>query len=119
MLVLMLVTMAIYALTLAPVMWVLLAELFPNRIRGAAMSISVLTLWVTCWACAQFYPRINRALGDAGSFWLFGGICLVGLAFMWKLLPETKGETLEAIERKLLGSQEGRPADQRPPSYLF
>ncbi|MCX6929258.1 MAG: sugar porter family MFS transporter [Verrucomicrobia bacterium] len=105
MLVLMLVAMAIYALTLAPVMWVLLAELFPNRIRGAAMSLSVLTLWVTCWACAQFYPRINGVLGDAGSFWLFGGICLAGLAFMWRLLPETKGQSLEAIERKLLGPQ--------------
>ena len=104
MLAIMLVTMAIYEVTLAPVMWVLLSELFPNRIRGAALSVSVLTLWVTCWACAQFYPRINHALGDAGSFWLFGVICLAGFVFMWKLLPETKGQTLEEIERKLIGT---------------
>ena len=102
MLVLVLVAIAIYSVSLAPIMWVLLAELFPNRIRGAAMSISVLTLWVTCWALAQFFPRINQALGDAGSFWLFGLICLAGFVFVWKMLPETKGETLEAIERKLI-----------------
>jgi len=105
MLVLVLVTMAVYAFTLAPVMWVLLAELFPNRIRGAALSTSVLTLWVTCWALAQFFPRINAVLGDAGSFWLFGLICLLGSVFIWKLLPETKGQSLEAIERKLLGTE--------------
>jgi sugar porter (SP) family MFS transporter len=110
MLVLVLVTMAIYAFTLAPVMWVLLAELFPNRIRGAAMSTSVLTLWVTCWALAQFFPRINGALGDAGSFWLFGLICLLGFVFIWKLLPETKGQSLEAIERKLFGTETEPPA---------
>jgi SP family sugar porter-like MFS transporter len=101
MLALVLLTMAFYALTLAPVIWVLLAELFPNRIRGAAMSISVLTLWITCWALAQFFPRINAALGDAGSFWLFSALCLVGFAFVWKFVPETKGQSLEMIERKL------------------
>jgi SP family sugar porter-like MFS transporter len=86
---------------------VLLAELFPNRIRGAAMSIAVLTLWSTCWALAQFFPRINRALGDAGCFWLFGAICLAGFLFVWICLPETKGETLETIERKLMGKGSG------------
>ena len=103
MLALVLLTMAFYALTLAPVMWVLLSELFPNRIRGAAMSISVLTLWITCWALAQFFPRINAALGDAGSFWLFSALCLVGFAFVWRFVPETKGKSLEEIERKLFG----------------
>jgi SP family sugar porter-like MFS transporter len=107
MLALVLAVTAVYAVTLAPVMWVLLAELFPNRIRGAAMSIAVLTLWSTCWALAQFFPRINRALGDAGCFWLFGAICLAGFLFVWICLPETKGETLETIERKLMGKGSG------------
>lgn len=104
MLVVVLLAMALYSFTLAPVMWVLLAELFPNRIRGAALSISVLTLWTTCWALAQFFPRIRLAIGDAGSFWMFSGICLAGFLFVWKVVPETKGKSLEEIERQLLSS---------------
>ena len=64
-LVLVLAAIAFYAFTLAPITWVLLAELFPNRIRGAAMAISVFTLWVTCWALAQVFPIMNRHLGAA------------------------------------------------------
>jgi len=120
MLILVLAAIAVYSISLAPVMWVLLAELFPNRIRGAAMSISVLTLWITCWALAQFFPVVNAALGDACSFWLFGFICLAGFIFVWKCLPETKGQSLENIERKLIGngSKKGsltfRPATAGP-----
>lgn len=62
-------------------------------------------LFPTCcdWALVQFFPRINQVLGDAGSFLLFGLICLAGFVFVWEMLPETKGQTLEAIERKLIG----------------
>ena len=82
-------------------MWVLFSELFPNRIRGAAMSISVFMLWLACWALAQLFPIMNLKLGAAGSFWAFGAICLSGFFYILKVLPETKGKTLEDIEREL------------------
>jgi MFS transporter, SP family, arabinose:H+ symporter len=100
--VLVLAAIACYSFSLAPIVWVLLAEIFPNRIRGAAMSISVFTLWSTCWALAQIFPLMNSTLGAAGSFWTFAVICLLGFIYIWRLLPETKGKTLEAIERELV-----------------
>lgn len=101
-LVLLLAAIAFYSFTLAPITWVLLAELFPNRIRGAAMAISVFTLWVTCWALAQVFPVMNESLGPAGSFWVFGVICLAGFFYILKVLPETRGKSLEEIERELV-----------------
>ena len=101
-LVLVLAAIAFYSFTLAPITWVLLAELFPNRIRGAAMAISVFALWVTCWALAQVFPIMNRHLGAAGSFWIFGVICLAGFLYILKFLPETRGKSLEQIERELV-----------------
>lgn len=101
-LVLLLAAIAVYSFTLAPITWVLLAELFPNRIRGAAMAISVFSLWVTCWALAQCFPIMNKHLGPTGSFWIFGVICLLGFVFVWKVLPETRGKSLEQIERELV-----------------
>jgi len=101
-LLLVLAAIAFYAFTLAPITWVLLAELFPNRIRGAAMAISVFTLWVTCWALAQAFPLINQHLGTTGSFWIFGAICLAGFVYVLRVLPETRGKSLEQIERELV-----------------
>jgi len=101
-LLLVLAAIACYAFSLAPITWVLLSELFPNRIRGAAMSISVFTLWLTCWALAQAFPVMNDKLGAAGSFWAFGIICLLGFFYIRKFLPETKQKTLEEIERELV-----------------
>jgi SP family sugar porter-like MFS transporter len=96
-----LTAIAIYAMTLAPVTWVLLAEIFPNRIRGTAMSISVSTLWIACFLLTVTFKPINAALGAAGTFWLYGAVCLVGAVVMWFHLPETKGKSLEQIEREL------------------
>ena len=102
-LLLVLAAIACYASTLAPITWVLLAELFPNRIRGAAMSIAVFSLWATCAGVAQGFPILNEAVGPSGSFWTFSGICLLGFLFVWAVLPETKGKTLEELEAELLG----------------
>ncbi len=98
---LVLTAIAFYAMTLAPVTWVLLAEIFPNRIRGAAMSLCVSALWVACFALTATFKPINAALGAAGTFWLYGAICLAGFVVMWLRVPETKGKSLEAIEREL------------------
>lgn len=93
---------AFYSFSLAPVTWVLLSEIFPNRIRGAAMSISVFALWVGCFTLSYSFPMLNKGLGSAKTFWLYGLICLAGFIFIWVVLPETKGKTLEDIERELV-----------------
>jgi len=99
-LLLVLVAIAIYALTLAPVTWVLLSEIFPNRVRGMAMAVSTFALWVACFLLTYTFPLLNAALGASGSFLLYGIICLAGFAFIWRKVPETKGVTLEALEQR-------------------
>lgn len=93
----------IYGMSLAPVVWVVISEIFPNRIRGAAMSVSVSALWIACFVLTYTFPYLNEGLGAAGTFWVYAGICLVGFWFIKKRLPETKGKSLEEIEKELLG----------------
>ncbi len=100
-LLLVLVAIAAYAMSLAPVTWVVISEIFPNRIRGAAMSVAVMALWTACFILTYTFPSLKAALGAAGTFWLYAGICVLGGLYIFKKLPETKGQTLEEIERKL------------------
>jgi MFS transporter, SP family, arabinose:H+ symporter len=99
---LVLAAIACYACTLAPVTWVVLSEIFPNRTRGAAMAVSVFALWVGCFALTYSFPSLNSKLGAAGTFWIYGVICVAGFLFMFLRLPETKGKSLEQIERELV-----------------
>jgi MFS transporter, SP family, xylose:H+ symportor len=101
-LVLTLTAIGCYGLTLAPVTWVILSEIFPNRIRGAAMSISVFALWAACFILTFTFPLLREHLGTAFTFWVYAAICVAGLVFTWRRLPETKGKTLEQIERELV-----------------
>ena len=91
-----------YACTLAPMTWVVLSEIFPNRIRGAAMSIAVFALWTGCFTLTYTFPLLNARLGSSGTFWLYAVICAAGFLFCRARLPETKGKTLEQIERELV-----------------
>lgn len=100
-LVVVLAAIACYAMTLAPITWVLLSEIFPNRIRGAAMAVCVSSLWVANFLLVQTFPPINIALGASGTFWLYGIICAISFIVFNKLIPETKGKSLEDIERQL------------------
>jgi len=90
-----------YASTLAPMCWVTLAEIFPNRIRGAAMATAVFALWTANFLLTYLFPSMLERFGAAGTFWLFAGICALGFVVMKVKLPETKGKTLEEIEREL------------------
>ena len=90
-----------YAMSLAPVTWVIISEIFPNRIRGAAMSVAVAFLWIACFILTFTFPILNRNIGAAGTFWIYAGICLAGFIFLHLHLPETRGKSLEAIEREL------------------
>jgi sugar porter (SP) family MFS transporter len=102
--VLLLVLMAIgcYAMSLAPVTWVVISEIFPNRIRGAAMSVAVTALWIACFILTYSFPWLNAHLGSSGTFWLYAAICVAGFVFILQKLPETKGKTLEQIETELV-----------------
>jgi SP family sugar porter-like MFS transporter len=104
-LVLVVLSMALYALSLAPVTWVLLSEIFPNRIRGAAMSVSTFSLWAACFVLTYSFPHLNKGLGPAGTFWIYAGISVLGFLFIRTRLTETKGKTLERIERELVGGR--------------
>ena len=98
-LVLVMVAIATYAMTLAPVTWVVLSEIFPNSIRGAAMAIATTALWIACFVLTYTFPILNKLLNASGTFWLYGFICLSGFLFILKKLPETKGKSLEEIEK--------------------
>jgi MFS transporter, SP family, xylose:H+ symportor len=93
-----LATIASYSMTLAPITWVLISEIFPNRIRGTAVSIAVSALWIACFLLTYTFPVLNQRLGAAGTFWLYAGICAAGFVFILFRVPETKGKTLEQIE---------------------
>jgi sugar porter (SP) family MFS transporter len=101
--VLVMVAIALYALTLAPVVWVLLAELFPNRCRGVAMGLSVVALWTGYLILIQTFPLMQEHLGTAWTFWSYAAFLLVAFLVILVGLPETKGKSLEQIEWELLG----------------
>ena len=90
-----------YAMTLGPVTWTLLAEIFPNRVRGVAMSICTFALWVGCCTLTFFFPPMNAALGSSGSFWVYSAICVCAFFFLYRRCPETKGKSLEELEKEL------------------
>lgn len=101
MLLLVVLAIACYAMSLAPVVWVVLSEIFPQKVRGTAMALSTLFLWIACFVLTYTFPILNDWLQAAGTFWLYGIICLLGAVFIYRFLPETKGKTLEEIENEL------------------
>lgn len=101
-LVIVVAAIACYAMTLATTMWVIISEIFPNRIRGIAMSVCTFALWAACFILTYTFPMLNSSLGASGTFWLYGVICLGGGIFVWRNLPETKGKSLEEIESELV-----------------
>ena len=94
---------SVYAMTLGPVTWTLLAEIFPNRIRGIAMATCTFALWVGCCTLTFSFPSMNAALGSSGTFWVYSGICMCAFVFLFLRCPETKGKSLEELERELVG----------------
>ncbi|MCH7414360.1 sugar porter family MFS transporter [Belliella sp. R4-6] len=101
-LILVLVAIGVYAMSIAPVTWVVLSEIFPNKIRGRAMSIASLFLWIASFVLTYTFPIMNQNLGSYGTFWSYCFISILGFLFIKIKLPETKGKSLEEIEMKLL-----------------
>jgi sugar porter (SP) family MFS transporter len=94
-----LVFIACFAFSLGPVVWVILSEIYPNRIRGRAMSIATLGVWIGTSIIGQTIPISLENLGPALTFWIFAVFCIPTIYIGARLVPETKGKTLEEIER--------------------
>ncbi|HWJ25187.1 MAG TPA: sugar porter family MFS transporter [Flavisolibacter sp.] len=90
---------ATYATSLAPVTWVIISEIFPNKIRGAATSVAILSLWAAYFILVFTFPILAEKLGTFGPFYLYAAICLSGFLFIRKKVKETKGQTLEELEQ--------------------
>jgi SP family sugar porter-like MFS transporter len=93
-LVVVMAAIACYAMTLAPITWVVLSEMFPDRVRGTAMAVAVASLWTSCFGLTLTFKPINVSLGAAGTFWLYAAICVVGFLVVARFLRETKGRAL-------------------------
>jgi SP family xylose:H+ symportor-like MFS transporter len=96
---------ACFALSVGPVTWVILSEIFPTRIRGRAMAIATVCLWVANYIISQTFPMMDEnqwllvRFHHAFPFWVYGAFSVILLGFVWRFVPETKGKTLEEIEK--------------------
>jgi len=93
-----LLAISMYAISLAPVTWVLISEIFPNRIRGAASTVAIVSLWLAYFVLVFTFPLLAKVLGTYGPFYLYAGICFLGFIFIKSKVKETKGQTLEELE---------------------
>jgi SP family xylose:H+ symportor-like MFS transporter len=103
-LVFMLFYVASFAISWGPVTWVLLSEIFPNRIRGRAMAIAVAAQWFSNYLVSWTFPMmdkssyLNNLYHHGFAYWIYGLMGILAALFMWKMVPETKGKTLEQME---------------------
>jgi len=88
-----------FGVSLGPVSWLLLSEIYPTKIRGKAMSLGTLSIWGANWIVAETFLSLVNAAGPAGTFWIFAALCVAAFIFCYTLVPETKGKSLEEIER--------------------
>jgi len=91
-----------FAVAMGPVVWVVLSEIFPTRTRGRAMGIATVALWIACFTVSQTVPAMFSRFGQAATFWTYAAMCVVAFFFVLFCVPETKGKTLEQIERQWL-----------------
>lgn len=106
MIILVVSAIACYAMTLGPVTWVLIAEIFPNRVRAVAVATCTFALWAGSFSLTYSFPLLNSALGSYGTFWIYAAICAAGFMFFISRLPETKGKSLEELEKELVKDRE-------------
>ncbi len=90
---------AFFAMTLGPIVWVVISEIFPTRIRGRAMALATASLWIADFVVSLTFPVIADKLHEWTAFWIYAAMCAINLVFTWRVLPETKGKSLEEIER--------------------
>lgn len=98
MMILVILAIACYAMTLGPVTWVLLSEIFPNKVRAIAMSVCTFALWTGSATLTFSFPYLNAGMGADVTFWVYSAICLIAYIHLYFRCPETKGKTLEEIQ---------------------
>lgn len=89
---------AAFAMAMGPVAWIVNSEIFPNKLRGRAMAVAILLLWLACYVVSQTFPMLLERVGPARTFWIYAGCSLLSTVFIIVAVPETKGRTLEEIE---------------------
>lgn len=90
---------AAFAMAMGPIPWLLNAEIFPTRVRGRAASVTTFAVWVSCFVVAQTFPVLDRRLGSAATFAGYAAVSLLSFVFVLIWVPETKGKSLEEIEK--------------------
>lgn len=87
-----------FAISLGPLTFVVVAEIFPNHIRGRAMSVAIFFLWLSVYIVSQTFPMLLESIGTAYTFWIYMIMSVLAFIFVWRMLPETKGKSLEEIQ---------------------
>jgi MFS family permease len=94
------VFIASFAFSMGPIAWTLIAEIYPNRVRGRAISVATAVNWLSAFLVAQFFLSIVDAIGESTTFFIFSALCVATYVFVWALVPETKGRSLEEIQER-------------------
>jgi len=94
------VFIASFAFSMGPIVWTLISEIYPNRVRGRAIAVATAVNWFSAFIVAQFFLSIVDAIGEATTFFIFSAFCVVTYAFVWRYVPETKGRSLEEIQER-------------------
>jgi len=89
---------AAFAMAMGPVSWIVNSEIFPTKLRGRAMAVSIFLLWFSDWVVTQTFPMLQESIGPAKTFWVYGFFSLASFIFILLFVPETKRKTLEEIE---------------------
>jgi len=92
------VFIASFAFSLGPVVWTVINEIFPNRVRGRAVAVATAVNWGSAWLVSQFFLTLIDSIGNSATFYLFGAFSVIAYVWIWKTVPETKGRTLEEIQ---------------------
>lgn len=96
---------ASFAIGMGPIFWLLIAEIYPQRVRGEAMSVATASNWLANFAVAQTFPLLLSGIGSAATFWIYAGLGVLAIWFALALVPETKDRTLEELEAELVGPE--------------
>jgi sugar porter (SP) family MFS transporter len=94
------VFIASFAFSMGPIVWTIISEIYPNRVRGRAIAVATAVNWFSAFIVAQFFLSVVDAIGESTTFFLFSAFCVVTYVFVWRLVPETKGRSLEEIQER-------------------
>jgi sugar porter (SP) family MFS transporter len=109
------VFIASFAFSMGPIVWTMISEIYPNRVRGRAISVATAVNWFAAFLVAQFFLSIVDAIGESTTFFVFSLLCIVTFVFVWFLVPETKGRSLEEIQTRWVRGGD-RMLEEHPPA---